>query len=386
MLDELFSLLVNTYRRWPPTEPTAGPVSKGKSSLSDARLPLRLYPGQVVRATVLAAGSDWARVQVDGQPLLASLKTPLSAGRTVWLEVERLAPTVHFRLLSEVSSPSAEAPRLLRALKLSTTPGLLQAVCYLTEQRLPFDARLLRKLHHWRQGAYLNEQGLQAAVHLQMRQFPLRFPLFYAVYQALADPRQQRAHMMASPALARVLSALEQSTDGSTFRYDLVWKRLLSALRAGGGEQTSFGSTAKSGEGNAILLGHAILQFPVTYGDAWAFYSFPLPPWLPFYGWMQLSVPKERAHGRPRTGHLQLELHMPRLHQLQVRIYWQENVLTLTIFTSQPILEAELREEEERLRSALAKLGFVVRHVHWQRLDTTAAVSRWLPEGVDVRC
>lgn len=387
MLDELLTWLLHPTRRWPESDRSVSKGTKVEPGPAErmASSTLRLFPGQVVRATILESSADWARVQVEDHVLWAALKTSLPAGRSVWLEVERLSPPVHFRLLSEATLQDEDGARLLRALKLPVTEGLLRAVRYMLEQRLPFDARMLRQLHHWQRGQYLNEQGLQAAVQLQLRGFPLRFPLFYAVYRALSDPRQQRALLTNAPALSPLFKA--EAADTSTFRLDWWRKIVLQALRTGERAGASAENLTPNREASAVLLGHALLQFPVTHGDAWAFYSFPLPPWLPVYGWLQLAVPKERRHGQPPAGHLLMQLQMPRLKETQIRLYWQETRLFLTIFTTQPVPAALRQREEERLRQALEKLGYSVQQVTWQRLDAAStAVSRWFSEGMDVRC
>lgn len=385
MFEELFIWFANTYRTWPKTQATGAGEKAGPSLAgTDRQPPLRLFPGQVVRAMVLETEPGSAKVSVDGHILWAALKTTVTAGRTVWLEVERVVPGIHFRLLSDEALTDEEWPQLLRALKLPVTDRLMAAVRYLSENRLPFDARMLRQLLQWRQGAYLNEQGVQAAVHLQMRGFPLRFPLFFAVYQALSDHRQQRSALFTTPALAPLLPSENEPVEASTFRLDRWWQRLIHALRSQG-ENAAPGESGKGGERAVVLLGHAILQYPVTYGDAWAIYLFPLPPWLPFSGWLQLAVPREASRRWPPAGHLLMQLEMPHLKATQIRIYWQDKILSLTIVTEQPLPEEERREEEERLRANLAKLGFVVRSVHWQRLEEPPTF-RWFQEGVDIRC
>lgn len=388
MLEELFTWIANANRPWPKAQATGSVTKEGHTAGKTAQpLPLRLFPGQVVRALVLETEPGRARVQVDGQTLWAVMKTPLTPGRTVWLEVERLAPAVHFRLLSEVNLSDEEWPQLLQALKLPATDRLVEAVRYLSGHRLPFDARMLRQLHQWRNGSYLDKQGVQAAVHLQMRGFPLRFPLFYAVYHALSDTRQQRASLSSSSALALIMTEDSEPADPAAFRLDRWWKRMLQALRSHGGSSAATeGPSTKGGERGVVLLGHAILQFPLTYGDAWAFYSYPLPPWLPFTGWLQLAVPRERSRRWPPAGHLLLQLNMPYLQTTEIRLFWQENTLALTILTEGALPEDMRREEEERLRTHLARLGFVVRSIQWLQLDEPAGDFRWLTEGVDVRC
>ena len=388
MLDGLLSLISNTYHQLLNDERTPGKAGKRADGASGESL-LRLFPGQVIRGLVLQTDNGRALLQLGQHRIWAHLKTPLTPGKTVWLTVERLAPVLHFRLLAEVEPSTDEWKRMLSALKLPNTPAVRAAVQYLVEQHLPFDAHLLKQLHQWQQGRFLNQQGLWAAIHLRMRGFPLEFPLFSAVYQALYVPRMQQGesflqlfHFSKGYPLFS-----DRLTDMSSFRLDQWRVKIYQYLQQTGQSSSVRQAQSEGGQGTySSLLGHLILQWPVTYGDAWCFFSHPLPPWVPMNGWLQLAIPDEGARSWPSTGHLQIQLQMPHLKQLQVQLFWREKVLSMTVFIQQPIPESERRSEEERLLARLTEMGFQVRAIHWQVADRPQFVVRWLPGGIDLRC
>lgn len=379
MLDGLLSLISATTRQM---------LDAGRSEGKSAESLLRLFPGQVLRALVLEADKGRALVQLGDHRLWAHLKTPLTVGKAVWLVVERLAPALHLRLLAEVEPSADEWRSMLSALKLPDTPALRAAVQYLAAHRLPFDASLLNRLHQWQQGRFLNPQGLSAAVHLRMRGLPLEFPLFLAVYRALSVPRAQQAQLFfqsfhfseGSPG-----PLLDRQADMSPFRLDHWRMKIYQFLRQSA--ESSFHQAKPEGQGaHSAWLGHLILQWPVSHGDAWCFFSHPLPPWVPVKGWLQLAYQEEGTRSWPSAGHLQIQLDMPHLKHLKVLLFWREKVLSMTVSTQQPIPEPERRGEEERLLERLTGMGFQVRGIHWQVADRPQSVTPWLPGGVDVRC
>lgn len=382
MLDGLLSLLSATYRQMLNTERSGGKSGEGL---------LRLFPGQVIRGLVLETDNGRALVQLGDHRLWAHLKTPLTVGKAVWLVVEQLAPALHLRLLAEVDPSVDEWRSMLSALKLPDAPAMRAAVQYLAEHRLPFDAGLLNRLHQWQQGRFLNPQGLWTAIHLRMRGLPLEFPLFSAVYRALSVPQSQQAKLFFqsfhfSEAFSEAPSAFpDRLTDLSLFRLDHWREKIYQFLQQSA--KSSFRHANPEGQSvHSSWLGHLILQWPVSHGDAWCFLSHPLPPWVPMKGWLQLAYQDEGSHAWPSTGHLQIQLDMPHLKQLNVQLFWRENVLSMTVSSQHPIPESERRGEEERLLERLSAMGFRVRGIHWQVTDRPQSGPPWLPGGVDVRC